>query len=246
MTTPEATTAPDAAPKTAPLWEDFIDIFYAPSQVFERRRNANPWPVLLIITALWLVISLVTFDSMATMMETVSRRAMEKAAAQNPQLSQDMMETNLRVGMKIAPWFPLGLPIFALIAAVVIWLVGKLFGSKASYTQSLLITAYVCFTFVISAIVTGAQALLMDMTKVTNPIELSLSAARFADPKQTSTFLYGLLMSLDVFTIWRLILIAVGVHVIGRTSKGAAWGLAALTFVIQVLFGMRTAINLRG
>lgn len=247
MTTPSAESmeAPIAPAKPAPLWEDFIDIFYAPSQVFARRQNANPWPALLIITGLWLLISLVTFDSMATVIETVSRRAMEKAAASNPRLTQDMLESQLRLSMKIAPWFPIFTPILALIGALVVWLVGKLFGSKASYTQSLVIMTYACITFVISALFTGLQALVMDMTKLTNPIQLTLSPARFADPAQMSSFLYGLLLTLDVFSLWRLALIAIGIHVIGKTSKAAAWGFAAVAFALQLLFSIRQAISMQ-
>ena len=45
--------ATDAAPAAAPrvgIWEDFIDIFYAPSAVFSRRENGNVFIPLAVVT----------------------------------------------------------------------------------------------------------------------------------------------------------------------------------------------------
>ena len=45
--------APSAAPAATPrvgIWEDFIDIFYAPSSVFRRRENGNFFIPLAVIT----------------------------------------------------------------------------------------------------------------------------------------------------------------------------------------------------
>lgn len=243
MTATEAT-APAAKP--AALWEDFIDIFHAPSAVFDRRRDANPWPMILIVTTLIVLLSVLTFNSLVGVMEPMMRRGMEKAMASNPQFTQDMMDTQLRTALKFAPWFPVLTPVFMMLGALIIWLVGKLFSSKASYTQSLLITAYACITFVVSYLVTGAQALLMDMTKLTNPVQLSVGPARFVDTTTASPWLLGLLLTLDVFSIWRLALIAIGIYVIGRTSKNAAWTFAITVFVLTFLMNVRNAMQMVG
>ena len=244
MTATEATAAPAAKP--ASLWEDFIDLFYAPSTVFDRRRNANPWPVILIVTGLLLAITVLTFNSLAGIMEPVMRRAMEKAMASNPQFTQDMMDTQLRRSMKIAPWFPVFTPILMLLGAVVLWLIAKLFGSKANYTQSLLIVAYACISFVVGTLITGVQALVLDTTKYTNPIQLSIGPARFVDVSTSSPWVLGLLLTLDLLSIWRLALLAIGVHVIGRTSKNAAWAFAVIAFLVMYLMNVRNALSLVG
>jgi len=243
MTATEATVP---AAKPASLWEDFIDIFYAPSTVFERRRNANPWPMILIVTGLILLLSVITFNSLVTIIEPMTRRAMEKAAAANPQISQDILDKQLSVGMKIAPWFPVITPILMLIGAFVLWLVGKLFGSKATYTQSLLIVAYASITYVVTYLVTGIQALTMDLTKLTSPVQLAIGPARFVDTTSGSPWLLGLLLTLDLFTLWRIALMAIGLRVIGRTSKGAAWGFAIVAFVLLSLLSVRSAMQMIG
>jgi hypothetical protein len=244
MTTPIAETTPVTKP--ASLWEDFIDIFYAPTAVFERRRDANPWPMILIVTAMILLLSVLTFNSLVNVIEPMMRRGMEKAMASNPRFTQDMMEGQLRTSLKIAPWFPVLAPILMMIGALVIWLVGKLFGSKASYTQSLLITAYACITFVVSYLITGAQALLVDTTTLTSPVQLSAGPARFFDTATASPWMLGLMLSLDVISLWRLALIAIGIYVIGRTSKNAAWFFAITVFVLTYLMNVRNAMSMVG
>ncbi|MEO7217483.1 MAG: hypothetical protein ABI026_04765, partial [Gemmatimonadaceae bacterium] len=62
MTAPDdlgSSTAPPVSVKPASLWEDFIDIFVSPSEVFERRRDSGFFVALLVFTALSLVIYLV-------------------------------------------------------------------------------------------------------------------------------------------------------------------------------------------
>jgi hypothetical protein len=243
MTATEATVP---AEKPAAFWEDFIDIFYAPSAVFERRRNANPWPMILVIAGLWLLVSVLTFDSLIGVFEPMMRRGMEKAMVNNPQITQDFMDAQLRRTLKFLPWFPLLTPIFMLLGALAVWLVGKLFGSKANYTQSLLIVAYACITFVIGALIMGVQALTMDMTQFTNPIQLSTGPARFMDPTTSSPWMMGLMLTLDVLSLWRLALISIGIYVIGRTSKNAAWMFAVVAFLIMFLMNVRNAMSMVG
>ena len=47
-------------PKPAAWWEDFIDIFYAPSQVFARRANSGFFLPMVVVTLLVGVITLGT------------------------------------------------------------------------------------------------------------------------------------------------------------------------------------------
>lgn len=244
MTTPSTESASVPAAKPASLWEDFIDFFYAPSTVFDRRRDANPWPMILIVTALMVLLSVLTFNSIVGLVEPMIRKGMEKAAAANPRFTQDMLEGQLRTSLKLLPWGPLVTPIFMLVGALVVWLVGKLFGSKASYTQSLLIIAYVGITFVVGYLVVGIQALVLNTANMTNVTQLSLSPARFVNPTGQSPWLFGILMALDLLTLWRIALVAIGLRVIGKTTKGQAIGFAVVAFLIMALWSVRTAMQM--
>src|SRR5438552_17743890 len=49
MTESTATPAPPAT-KPASFWEDLIDIFVQPADVFRRRENASYWPPLIVLS----------------------------------------------------------------------------------------------------------------------------------------------------------------------------------------------------
>lgn len=48
----------------------------------------------------------------------------------------------------------------------------------------------------------------------------------------------GLLDSLEIFSIWNVILTAIGLEKVARLSKGVAWTVSIVLFVIGVLFAM--------
>src|SRR5579862_3924253 len=156
MTSPTAD--PVAAPppaKPTPLWEDFMDIFYAPSSVFRRRENQSPWPAILIITALLVVVGFATYGAMSGLIEMEVRRQLAK----NPQITQD----TINAAMKFTSWStrlgPVFYPVILMLAALLVWLLGKAVGSRASYQTSLMIVTYASILDVVKAIVGGAQAL---------------------------------------------------------------------------------------
>src|SRR3954468_2886171 len=82
MTTPiaESVEAPSEA-KPASRWEDFIDIFYTPSTVYERRKNQSPWPTLWIVTILLFVVTFLTFNAMSPVVENELREQAVKTMA---------------------------------------------------------------------------------------------------------------------------------------------------------------------
>ena len=67
--------APVAAPRAA-IWEDFIDIFYAPSSVFRRRENGNFFIPLAVITILCGVLFYLNSGALQPMFDAEFDRAM--------------------------------------------------------------------------------------------------------------------------------------------------------------------------
>lgn len=48
----------------------------------------------------------------------------------------------------------------------------------------------------------------------------------------------SLLAELDIFNIWMLILSAIGLHIVGRFSKKAAWSVMIILFILTAGIGM--------
>ena len=247
MTTPstDATESPTPAAKPAPLWEDFIDIFYAPSDVYARREHANPWPMILILTALVTLITVLTWGSLAGPVEAEMRDQVAKTMAKNPQMTADAMETGIKMQMGIRRWSGVFFPVGVLIASLFVWLLAKVLGAKETYQKAMIVVTYSAIIAVVQMLVVGAQALVMDTSALTTPDKLSLSAARFVDKATTSPIIYSALKLLDVFGIWGLVVMCIGVRVTGKTSKntaimfGVIWFAASL--LIAAAFAARTA-----
>src|SRR5258708_4517614 len=205
MTSPTA--EPMVAPaKPAPLWEDFMDILYAPSSVFRRRENQSPWPVILIISVLILLISFATYNAMSGAFETEIRRQLAK----NPQMTQDLIEKAIKFTSWTTRLAGLFYPIVIAVAALVAWVIGKVVGSKLTYQIALVIVAYASIVDVLKAIVTGAQALLMHSASLTSVYNLATGPARFVDPTTASPMTLATLNRFDLFTIWHPALCGIG------------------------------------
>ena len=236
MTTPDAVSAAAVAPKPAPLWEDFIDIFYAPSSVYERRRDANPWPMILLITVLATVIGVLTWNSLAPVYETEIREMFTKAMAKNPQMTADMVDTQVKVQMFTRRWGAVFFPIGALIMSLPIWLLGRIVGAKElTYTRSLVVFTWSAIITLVHALAIGVQGLVMDVSTITTMDKLGFSAARFMDKATASPFLYGVLKSFDLFLIWWVIVMAIGVRVVGRGSKNSTLAFALTWLIVSAL-----------
>ncbi|MEO5569030.1 MAG: YIP1 family protein [Gemmatimonadaceae bacterium] len=247
MTTPstDAMESPTPVAKPAPLWEDFIDIFHAPSEVYARRENSNPWPMILIITVLVTLITVFTWGSLAGPIEAETREQMAKAMAKNPQATADAIDSGIKMQMGIRRWSGVFFPVGVLIASLFVWLLAKVLGAKETYQKAMIVVTYSAIIAVVQMLVVGAQALVIDTSALTTPDKLSLSAARFADKATTSPIMYSVLKLLDVFGIWSLIVMCIGVRVTGKTSKNTAIMFGVIWFAASVLiaaaFAARTA-----
>jgi hypothetical protein len=72
-----------------------------------------------------------------------------------------------------------------------------------------------------------------DSLNATNAVGLNL--ARFMDPDKASPVLIALGSRVDVFTIWITVLLAIGIHVLGKIPKQQAYIAAAITWAVGAL-----------
>src|ERR687891_2558813 len=84
-------TPPVATPRAA-IWEDFIDIFYAPSEVFRRRENGNFFIPLAVITILCGVLFYLNSGALQPMFDAEFDRQMTMVMRQNPNIPPEAMD----------------------------------------------------------------------------------------------------------------------------------------------------------
>jgi len=247
MTDPSSVAAPastaPAAPQKASFWEDLIDIFFSPAAVFRRNEKKSVWPPLLFVSLAIGVIFFVTFNQLEPIFDAEFMRGMAKAAAQQKQQIppeamarvKGVSESVTRYGLSVIMF------VTVLVVGAVAWVVGKLFGSAQTFHAALVVAAWSYMPRVIGAVLGGVQGLLMDPANLTGQLSISLSPARFFAPDQPNPLAYQFMGRLDVITIWITILLAVGLYVTGKVSKGRAVGFGIVVWLIGALPVLRQA-----
>jgi hypothetical protein len=229
-------------PNKASFWEDLIDIFYKPSEVFARRRNASAQAPFWFVVIAMGVISFVTFTAIAPAIEGDLQRTIPKLMAKNPQMTQEMADRMVQMQTTVGRYFaPVVLAAIMFIVGVVTWIVSKIFGAVESFGAAVLITSYAYLPRVVGMVIVGAQALLMDPAKLTSVNVLTVGPSRFMDPVTANPFALGLAQRLDVFIIWETVLLAIGVAVIGKLPRGKAIAFGVLMWVLGSLPAIRQA-----
>lgn len=218
-------------PPTAAVWEDFIDIFYAPTAVFERRRGWSAWPVLLVLTAVLVVLFLAFQRSLGPLMDLEMQRAAAEAAGQgelNPAQVEQMRSMGRIFGVI---GFGVGFPVGVLVVALLAWALTRLFGAAATFAAVLGVVVYSQVVRVAQYVAVLLEAAVVDVNRYDSLHDLSFSLARFLDQPEASTTVVGLAARVDVFTLWATALVAIGLTVATGLSRGRAWAIAVLVWV---------------
>ena len=246
MTASDLSAAPDApAPKRAPVWEDVVDVFYAPRAVFERRREGRYGLALLVYT----ILATVLFAFSGPMMQPIFDRQLdaqvEKARAGGA--SEQQVEQMRAIGAKTQgpvgiAFAALGTPITIFVIGLLLWGAGKMFGSTATYAQSTMVATYANVPRLLGMLLNAGLLYVTDPSKLTSMSSLTFSPARLL-PAETDAVVLALLGRLDLFTIWVTVLLAIGLAVVGRLSRGQAFGAAAVVFVVATLGSLLQALR---
>lgn len=232
----EAVKESDPSPAKAGLWEDFVDIFYAPSSVFARRSDGKFGMALLILVVISAVLYFLTKNAMAPVMDAEFARQSAAAMRKNPNLTAEQMASGRNFFEMIGPIF---LAVFITLSVfgtgLVLWAAGKLFDAKESVTAAIMIATYSEVPRIVQILTNAAQGLLMSPESLNSMNAVSFSLARFINPDTGSPVVIALASRVDLFTIWVTVLLAIGVHVVGKIPKQQAAVVAFITWVIGAL-----------
>jgi hypothetical protein len=232
------------APAQPSFWEDLIDIFISPVEVYRRRQYKSAWPAMLFVTIAIGVISYFTFSAMSPLIEGDIHRGMAQALAKNPQMTQEMADKMTTTSMNVGRWTigPIMLITMAIIGLIG-WAVGKLFGSKQTVAGAMVMVGWAYMPRVLGAVISAIQALVLDTANLTSVQALSLSPARFLDPDKASPLIYQLSTRFDLITIWVTILLGIGMYVTGRVSKSRATWFAIVIWILGSLPQLRAGLT---
>jgi hypothetical protein len=221
-----------AAPQTS-LWEDFIDIFTSPSEVFRRRENSGFGMQLLIVTVLFAIILLGT---KSLVFDAEMARQTAQVLKAHPEITADKIQGQMAMGAKLAPIFIIvAIPISILLTGLVLWAVGKIFESKQMAQTAIMVATYAFVPRILGTVVGAIIAYFSNPERLTSAARITVSLGQFLDPDKTSPVLMALLTRVDLFTLWQTALLAIGLQVTGKVSKTNSYIAAALVWLIGAL-----------
>lgn len=218
------------------VFEDFVDIFYAPGSVYERRQKAGFGLTLLIVSLVAAVFAFSNRGVMSQIFDAEYDRRIAKMIADNPQIpaqQQQAMASMKPMQMKIqAATTYVATPIWIFVVAFALWLVAMIVKARVTYAQAVLITTLAFVPRQLGSLAMTLQVLLLDTSTVTSPYALTLSPARFMDRDTANAKVYALLGSLDAFRIWTAALEGIGIAVMARAARSKGWIVTGIVFVL--------------
>jgi Yip1 domain len=231
-------------PQEPPLSEGqrLLDVFIAPSKTFtDLRRNASWWAPFLIIVIVSVMFCYVV-DQKVGFRKVVDNQIQlqPKAAERLEQMPADKREKaiaqQVAITKGVAYVVPLiGLVVYAIFAVILLLTVKVVTSANVTFGAFYALIVYSRLPEVVKALLTIlslAAGVSSDAFDIKNP--LATNGAYFLDPT-ASPVLRALLSSLDVITIWTLILVAIGVACISQIKRGTAFAIVFGWFGVVVL-----------
>jgi hypothetical protein len=245
MTNPAAVSTPAPTQKPASFWEDLVDIFFQPIDVFRRRENASFWPPLITVAVLSAVFAVANTNVLQPIIDAEISRQMAQVMKTNPRFTPQMAESGRAFAEKIQSVVRYGavvtVPIFLFLYALWAWLTGKLFGSKQTFGAAMMVISYSFIPRVLESVVFAVEGLLMEPSTLNAMSRIQLNPARFYDPDTANPLTLAILSRLDLFAIWFWILVGVGLYVTGKVSRGKAVAFSITMWVMGSLWVIRNA-----
>ena len=239
MTTGTAEPYPPAPPPVdLPAKNSFqriAGVLFAPADTF---RDIARKPDILIPLAILVILG---FISAAILVPRMDFDAMmqEQMAQSGRQMSDADMERAAKMGAAFGKVMAfaspiLGVIVWAIIAGVLL-LAHRLFGGEGDFKQAFSTTMYAWIPQAISAIVLTIVAAAKGEVNPATMQTLVKSSPAFLVEMTEHPILFSLLSSLDIFTIWTLILLIIGFSTLSRVSRGKSAAIVISLWLMTVV-----------
>ena len=238
MTEPQAQPQQSGGAMSALI--DLLRVLYEPDAVFgrvaQRPRFLMPF---LGLVAVQIVIGVISLPFLQAAIRAQMAAAATPAPAGGPDPSSFAV-----IGLAFVP---LGIAIALVLGAFVLWVLVSLMGGDAKFKTLLSVTAYASVPSVILLSIIGTVVLRMQgLSEITSPADMQPSLGLdLLVP--ASGFLGAVMKGINPFSIWGMVLTAIGIMVTHRLPKGSAYTIATITLVVGLLIaGAFGALSSRG
>jgi hypothetical protein len=225
--------APEAQPVISPVGRS-IGVFFSPKATFEDIVRKPSWVLPVVLLTLFSLGVSFSINQRINWREFMSQQIEKSPQAAN--MSAEQKEQRIEGGAKFSPPFTyvigfLGPIVGILCVALVMWgAYNLLSGANTDFRTSFAITAHAFMTGLLSSLLFILVLYLKPYGTVDleNPVATNLAALLQDD---STKWLVALLKSIDVFTFWTLILLAIG---FAATNPKKLRGSKAFTIAFSV------------
>jgi cell division protein FtsB len=245
MSDPEVQSAGELAPGLS-QWQRVTNIFTAPSKTFEDiKRGHRSWWMPFVIMA---IIGYIFFAAVALKigMQTVVDNQIHLNPAQEEKMAQatpEQREMTAKISLYATEGSFIAMPVLMLAGVALLSLglwgtINFVFGGKSTYGSVFAVWMYAGLPGIIKSLLgivvifTGAAP---ESFNIKNFAPTNIGA--FMNPLETNKVLYALASSLDVITIWTLVLLGIGTAMVAGVKRTSGYIAVFGWWAIFVLFG---------
>jgi len=215
VTTPVAASSAPEPPAPGPInhFGRLIGVFFSPKETFQGIAAQPSWLVPVVLMTVLGILTAVVMNQKVDWRDVASKKIEESPRAAN--LTAEQKERQVEMSAKVSPYFTyvfgtIG-PILAvlIVAGILLAAYNVMGGAGAKFDQAMGIVAH---AMIVGLIATVFLILILFLKPpgtidLENPVATNIGAFL---PESTSKALLALARSIDIFTIWTMLLIAMG------------------------------------
>ncbi|RKY54848.1 MAG: hypothetical protein DRP89_04430 [Candidatus Neomarinimicrobiota bacterium] len=201
------------------IFTKLISIFWEPSATFRSLKIKTRWFDIVIPILLVSLVSIISIPYVTPIAIEQQKSRIEKSERLSDEQKEMAFERMDKQVGSVVPYVsaPISVAVKCVIIALIMWFAGNfLLGGESKFVPVFAVTAYACLIDII------AVAVKVPLMVSQQTMKVYTSPALFFE--ESSTFLFRFIATLDVFALWKVILISIGLGVIYdlKTSK-AFW-----------------------
>jgi hypothetical protein len=227
-------TAVEPTPAAGSRWEDLVDIFFSPSELYARRAHDSWLKPLLLLIAISIVLYYVFLPINALVWEAAMIEN-APAGADVERMRQSAQFMKYLGGVFV----PVGYGFIILVTALGLKFGSALLEPAAKWREAFLIATYSMFVAIPQQVLGALLVFIKSRSGAVEMRDASFGALRFVE--QPDAFLSAVLGRLDLFPIWSAILCAIGLIVIVRMPRAKAFAVAAIAWLLIAIPALASA-----
>ena len=203
-----------------------------PAKTRDQTRWWIPLIIMAVISVLVVVFVVIPFVAGPLQEEAIRTAVMEQGGSE-AQVQQAIQQASAFMGPFAIIGGILQAVVMLFLTAGIIHLIMKIMKGKGTFRHARAITAY---SLLISAL---GSAIKLPLMRARETIYVETGAALFFRDLEPSDKLYRFLFTgLDIFTLWWVVVLGLGIATAYRVSKGKAYTAAGIIWLLSVLMGM--------